>query len=558
LEEDMAAEWREATNIRASRWQAHWPEPTRLQEASPASAGYDPDESLSASQMGSRYVRRLSRDQDRDLDPLTQSRALEIAYWLSETNPLAKRILELTTDFVVGSGVEVSSDDEAQKQVIDRFWRDPINRWDLKLAQRVYELGLYGEQCWSVAVNPVDGAVRLGYIDPGVIKEVVHDGEEPREVILVAKAGEESRRLAVVRVDADPQSKWHGRLIVPEGQDGCFFFAINKVSNATRGRSDLLCLADWVDAYDQILFNELDRAILLKSFIWDVTLQGADDKAIQAYIKNNAAPKPGSYRVHNEQVAYQAVTPDLKAADAQVGADLILSYISMGAGHPKTWLSGTMDVNRATAAELNEPAIKRIERRQQFVHYVIEHVLTFALDQAEIAGRLPKRGGWYGSSTPEPWPITVTLPAVRTRDLKGAADTLAAATTALVSARADGAIDAEVEQQVLATLIGQLGIDVDLEAMRERIAVEKAEREEKAAEIGARMWQGKKGEQADEEQDDEGSNRDSMAEAMRQMNAAADAQLGLRALAARRLIESENKKSTSGPPEPSDHIIRDC
>ena len=32
---------------------------------------------------------------------------------------------------------------------------------------------------------------------------------------------------------------------------GAFYFAINKPSNGTRGRSDLINLFDWLDLYDQ-------------------------------------------------------------------------------------------------------------------------------------------------------------------------------------------------------------------------------------------------------------------------------------------------------------------
>ena len=41
----------------------------------------------------------------------------------------------------------------------------------------------------------------------------------------------------------------------------CFYYAVDKVSTATRGRSDLTRLVDWIDGMDQLLFNQL-RAIV--------------------------------------------------------------------------------------------------------------------------------------------------------------------------------------------------------------------------------------------------------------------------------------------------------
>ena len=61
-----------------------------------------------------------------------------------------------------------------------------------------------------------------------------------------------------------------------------------------------------------------------------------------------------------------------------------------------------------------------------------------------------------------------------------AAKTLSDAVTALETARAGGVIDMEVEQQVIVLLLQALGVDVDLEAMRERIDQAKAEEEEAA------------------------------------------------------------------------------
>src|SRR5581483_9155424 len=133
---------------------AHGSQDARLEEVGLFDAGYDPDQNLTATQLGSRYVRRLTQS-PRDLAPVTQERALEMVYWLWETNPLGKRIIELTKDFVVGEGVKPeaggSDDDEASKdlraniqQVLDDFWDDPVNAMAMRLHAIVTELGLWG------------------------------------------------------------------------------------------------------------------------------------------------------------------------------------------------------------------------------------------------------------------------------------------------------------------------------------------------------------------------------------------------------------------------------
>lgn len=477
------------------------PQPaTTLQEGILAQ-GYDPDLNLTAAQGGSAYYRKLTTS-NRDLSPLQHDRMLEIAYYLYDANPLAKRILELTRDYILGEGVEIRATDKAQKlqPILDRHWQDHINRWDLKLHDKVLELGLFGEQCYTVSVNPVDGHVRLGYVDPGRVGEVLrdpHNAEVVQAIALKSESGGAVERLKVIQVDERPGSRSFGRLIGAEtdqqGQvietwrDGdvdrpylgsCFWFAINKVSTAQRGRSDLLGLADWVDGYDQLLFGELDRTLLIKSFLYDVSLAGADEAAVAAAkLRYAKPPNPGSILVHNDRETWQVLTPDLKAQDAQNSADLILSTIATGSGHPKTWLNGMMDDNRASAEGMGEPAFKRLAERQRYVSYMLDLIMTYVLDQAELHGQVKYRG----AKRPEPWPVTISLPEMRPANLVEGAQTLFQATQALAVLKAEGAIDTQVEQEAAVLLLGLLGLEVDADEMRGRIEQEAAANAEKQA-----------------------------------------------------------------------------
>ncbi len=228
--------------------------------------------------------------------------------------------------------------------------------------------------------------MRLGYVDPLMIDEVISDPENcevVREVRLKSTAGQPGKTLKVIQVDEDPQSETHGHLV---GE--CFFFKVNSVSNSTRGRSDLLSLADWLSGYDEFLFNRLDRVALINAFVWDITLKGLTQEEIDRWLKNAAAPKPGSIRAHNENVEYKAVAPDLKAGDASSEAALIKNHILGGAGFPGHWFAEGGDVNRAAAAEMGEPTIKRLSARQRYFRYMIEHIFRFVIDQSIIHNTL--------------------------------------------------------------------------------------------------------------------------------------------------------------------------
>lgn len=447
----------------------------------------DPDINLTAAQGGSQHFRRITKS-PRDLNTVTHERSVELAFFLYDSNPLAKRILELTRDFVCGDGISVQCQDESkprrdeQQEVVDRFWNDPVNRMDLKLPDKVNELGLFGEQCYTVAVNERDGSVQLGYVDPGSILDVLVDHDNAEIPVAVVLKGQPPQRLKVVQFDSDLASKTYGRLVGLKDGDGftdggekrkysgaCFLFQINKVSSARRGRSDLLSLADWIDAEDQIQFNEVDRALLLKSFIWHVTLMGATDDQVKKRAAEIHEPKPGSTRVTNEKETWEPLAPTLNAADTAVSADMLLSKIATGAGLPKTWLNGLMDVNRATASEMGEFGYAKLVRRQKYVRYMVEQMVTFVLDAAEMKGRIKRRPKAKGSTKPAAWVFSVNVPEMRAKDMSSAATTFQTVVTACSLAMQDGLMDKQVAQDLIVLILGQLGVDVDLDEMRSRL-----------------------------------------------------------------------------------------
>ena len=159
---------------------------------------------------------KLTGDKDRSLSSLTQERMQELAVFLWKSNPLANRIIELPLVYLLAEGVTMNVQDETAQQWLNEFWNDPINQMDIKLPKKVREMSLFGEQCWPVFKNPTNGAVRLGYLDPGLIKEVKTDPDNAEQPIgVVTKALGKKRK-----------SKKY-RIIVP-GSDNIFGFYLGR------------------------------------------------------------------------------------------------------------------------------------------------------------------------------------------------------------------------------------------------------------------------------------------------------------------------------------------
>jgi hypothetical protein len=204
--------------------------------------------------------RRLSKTQnERDLMPLEQQRMTEIALFLYDSNPLAKRIIDLVNCFVTGDGFSFNAKHHKTLDVLNRFWNDPVNDWPLKQLNRFRELSLLGEQLWPVAVRRTDGRVRMSYVDPANIEEIIPDPYNP-EIMRTAEitqgyhpdaAMDLPSRFSLINIDERYLSPSYGKLTFFPEPYGAFYFAINKPSNATRGRSDLITVFDWLDLYDQ-------------------------------------------------------------------------------------------------------------------------------------------------------------------------------------------------------------------------------------------------------------------------------------------------------------------
>ncbi|MFQ5912428.1 MAG: hypothetical protein ACE5JS_04530, partial [Nitrospinota bacterium] len=320
----------------------------RVQEALPLGEGIDPDE---------HQFRSLTGGSQRDLTPFHQDRAIRTAYILYKTNPIAFRLTEDLKDWVVGKGISYSHRHPALQAVLNLHWKDWVNAWDIHQHALVRDLGLFGELCLPVFVNRADGHVRLGVLDAGKIAQVRTDPDNVRVTAAVVRKGRErveDRTFQVVRLDENPASQTFGRLA-----GDCFYFAVNKTSTATRGTPDLLALADFLDAYDQFIFDDMERTVLAKRFIFDLTVDGADVKKLREKATQLKDLKPGAVYAHNKQESLQAVAPDMKHLDTSRAAREYRGHILGGAGFAEHFLGRGDDVNRATAAEMADPIVKQ-------------------------------------------------------------------------------------------------------------------------------------------------------------------------------------------------------
>ena len=395
----------------------------------------------------------------RDLPLPTHERAQQLAYFLYLANPMAQWLMNIQTAYVVGDGAKVKAQDgdEDVQTVLDDWWNDDQNDWDLKLDQKVLELGLYGEQCWTAFTAQGTGRVRLGYLDPYLIDEVVlspDDAEQPIGVITKRYAVDGAeippRRMKVVSALSEEELGSYAMRLREGFADGeCFYYAVNKVSNGSRGWSDLLARADWLDGYEQFMFQRLERADLGNRVVADILLTGMTPDQVADYAKKFVAPKPGGHFFHNEKVEYKITSPDLHASDAREDARLFKHQAISGL--PEHWFGGGGDTNRATAAEMDEPTYKLFQKRQKQVQGIVRKTARYAVRQAKVWGQVSQGAGEQ---------VKVEFPSMVQADVAKIGAAMQSLSAALGVQVTQQTISKAEARRVFATAVAKLGVEL--------------------------------------------------------------------------------------------------
>jgi hypothetical protein len=163
-------------------------------------------------------------------------------------------------------------------------------------------------------------------------------------------------------------------------------------------------------------------------------------------------PRQGGVQVTNDKVQIEARTPDFKGNDMSAVAGMLKSYGLGGAGLPKIFFADGEDANRASALEMNAPAVKKFQDRQNNMASLLNRVIGYVIDSAIMAGVLPE------SINAD---FTIEFPEIVVRDLQRGAQTLQGVSVALTAAAEEGWIQSATAARCFHTLMAEIGCDID-------------------------------------------------------------------------------------------------
>jgi hypothetical protein len=389
---------------------------------------------------GAHGYRSVSGPVGRPVPAWTRERAVRASVAGYRANPMVKSIIDTYVAFGVGdSGVTVHSPIPEVNEVAHGFWHDPRNAIDQEAMFRAHLL--QGETLYELMVGPTTGVVRRNVIDPSRIRAVSLIGGNPLWPDAVTVGGLGAGTDDVTLTVAAPDDLTG--LIAGEA---VYWASFRALETDVRGFPFLGPVLDWVDSYDQVLSNLVDRTALARYLVWDVTVEG-DGKAVEQFVRDRgttAPPRSGSIEVHNKGVEWKPMQAVTGAHEDTATASSVLTSVAAGTGLSKPWLSESDDANKATSWSMAEPVRRRIGSVQRQWLARQTELVRYAVDAAVAAGRLPAMVDApdgrrvLASST-----VTVTGPALAASDARITADVIVRLSRGLGDLVAAGILPAE-------------------------------------------------------------------------------------------------------------------
>lgn len=393
-------------------------------------------------------------------------RSQDLSVELYRSNPIANRIIKIYTSFMAGKGFTVEATNPEVALWADEFWAAERNQMPRNHRNFAKDFLLFGEGFHPVGVDEV-GNTTLGMIDPMSVDHVERSDLNQlilEAVILTSSTMGTQEPLMVVRRDPDPFEETAGLSI---GE--IFAWLHDRIGASTRGLPFLLPVLDWLDAYDQTLWELLERVKASRAFFWDVEVEGGAQEIADAQTQwGTTAPRSGSVRFRSNAVQVSATQPQIGAYEDVAAARYILRQLATGAGVAPHWLGDPEDANRSTAERMDGPVFKALEETQESWKLNMTDVMRFVVDQKVTAGILDRMLPVFdeqGNPTDEVLPaadhIKIIVPQIRDEDVVAAAGSLASLATAFVQLSGIGAIDNNAIRMIVRKMIPALGVPLD-------------------------------------------------------------------------------------------------
>jgi hypothetical protein len=396
---------------------------------------------------------RSASQSDRDRFSYDRNAVLSQSLEAWRINPLARRIIELTSQYVVGGGLSVNCKNQKSNAFLDQFWNHRLNRMPVRVFELCDELSRTGNLFILLSTDTA-GMSYIRVLPASEIEEIIsreNDIEQPLSFKLKSSIEDLNPQPLPAY---DPQTDDPAQAVV-------LHYAINRPAGAQWGESDLAPLLRWLSRYSNWLEDRARLNRYRMAFLYIVQAKFSSEaqrKARQTALNANP-PKPGSILVADENETWKAINPRLESGDAERDGLSIKKMIAAGAGLPMHFLAEPESATRTTAEAAGGPTYRRFEQRQEFFKWML----------SDLLGAVLSRRAFFDKQIDPSTPVEITGADISSRDNS----TLAMASNYMIAVLADLRDRRMVTNAEMIRLIYRfMGESVDAEELLKKAAAE--------------------------------------------------------------------------------------
>jgi hypothetical protein len=450
---------------------------------------------------------------ERDRFTADREEILRDALLAWRTNPLAKRIVSLTTQYVVGDGFTIESQHEATDAFIKSWWNHRLNRMPVRVGEWCDELTRSGNLIVLVSTD-ASGMSYVRALPATQVQAIItrpNDVEQPLAIVekmqwgasLIA-TGVGVQGLPIANAGATPymgvdptygvvstgaadpmgspgqpndgtgqpgRGPWtwpaYDEATDCQNPDGTFptvalHYAINRPVAAAWGESDLAPLLRWLARYSNWLEDRARLNRYRQAFMYVVSAafqSKADRLARQAELNANP-PTPGAILVKDDTEVWEVIEPKLSAHDASDDGLALKKIIAAGSANPLHFLAEPESATRTTAESAGGPTFRHYEQRQNYFMWLLSDVIDVVVNRRALVGGVGADLGVRPDA-----PITISGTDISARDNASLAQATGLMVNALANLRDRQVID---DAELLRMVYKFAGEEISVEEMLKR------------------------------------------------------------------------------------------
>lgn len=312
-------------------------------------------------------------------------------------NPLARRIVGMMTQYVVGGGIGMECNHNRTNQFLGEWWTHRLNRMPIRVYEWCDELSRSGELFLVISTDQA-GMSYLRAIPAADIQDIeTADNDLDQEITIIEKASPDYTSQTRNQKGLMEGRRWpvYDEIEDSPNEDGAFpsvmlHYAVNRPVGAKHGESDLAPLLRWLTRYASWLEDRARLNRFRNTFLFWVKARfssQAEKMERQAELNRNP-PNPGSILVSDESEEWKCLSPNLSSFEAAEDGLSLKKMVAVGAGLPMHFLAEPESATRTTAESAGGPTFRHLQQRQEFFLWMLEDIAKACVKRRKFYDRM--------------------------------------------------------------------------------------------------------------------------------------------------------------------------